>query len=380
MEALIYFAGDVAPYREDPVSIFKHVKQVLSGGDLSFCQLEANLSSRGKRLPHVRATLLYDPKIAKAIKEAGFRIVSFASNHCMDWGEDAFFDTIENLKREGIKVVGVGKNIDEAREPVYVKIADARIAFLAYNSILPEGFWADKNRPGCVPLRAYTLYEQVEPDQPGTPCRILTFPREEDLKEMVTDIKKVKANADIVIVSMHWGVHFIPYVIADYQRIAGHVAIDSGADLIIGTHAHILKGVEVYRDKAIFYSLGNFALELPEKEDLLGVRGTSKDVRYGEYRPYAKYDPEYRTYPFHPEARKTGIVKCVISDKKIKSVSFLPCYIDKTSEPKILDRSDERFNEVVNYLESANREAGISASFRVEGNEVVVWDAKEDFD
>lgn len=375
MSLTLCFVGDVAPYRKKPASIFKNVDHVLKAADLSFCQLEGNLSLRGKRLPHVRATLLYSPDVAKALKEAGFKIVSFASNHCMDWGEEAFFDTIENLRKEGIRVVGAGSNIEEAREAVYFDFKEAVVAYLAYNSILPEGFSADKDRPGCAPLRAYTFYEQVEPDQPGTPCRIHTFLREEDLEQMINDIRKARSRADLVIVSMHWGVHFIPFVIADYQRVAGRAAIDAGADLIIGTHAHILKGVEVYRGKAIFYSLGNFALELPEREELLGVRRTKRDDRYGDYAPYAKYDPEYRTYPFHPDARKTGIVKCRVSNRKIESVSFLPCYIEKTSEPRLLTTTEEKFVEVLSYLERASREAGFDTTFTVEGNEIVVCKA-----
>ncbi len=65
-----------------------------------------------------------------------------------------------------------------------------------------------------------------------------------------------RAQADAVIVSMHWGLHFSFADLADYQRIAGHAAVDAGADLVIGRHTHILKGVEVYRGVPIFHSLG----------------------------------------------------------------------------------------------------------------------------
>ena len=78
---------------------------------------------------------------------------------------------------------------------------------------------------------------------------------------MVEDIKQVRSVADVVIVSMHWGIHFMPAKLATYQKEVGHAAIDAGADLIIGTHPHILKGIEVYKGKVIFYSLGNFAMD-----------------------------------------------------------------------------------------------------------------------
>jgi poly-gamma-glutamate synthesis protein (capsule biosynthesis protein) len=105
----------------------------------------------------------------------------------MDWGQEAFFDTIEALKGEGISVIGVGKNIEEARKPAILESKGSRVAFLAYNTILPMGYWADANRPGCAPMRAWTLYEQIEHDQPGTPAG--STPSQEDSKQWVRILK-----------------------------------------------------------------------------------------------------------------------------------------------------------------------------------------------
>jgi len=377
-DIVLYAVGDVAPYRDDPSSIFRHVKHVLNQGDIVFCQLEANLSHRGTRLPQVRATLLYDPQIARAIKGAGFDVVSFASNHCMDWGREAFFDTIDALKEQELQVIGVGRNIEEARRPAILERKGTQVAFLAYNSILPLGYWAEVDRPGCTPLRAWTLYEPIEPAQPGRPCQIHTFPHRDDLEAMVDDIKKARSQADLVIVSMHCGIHFVPAVLAEYQKEIAHVAIDSGADLIIDTHAHILKGIEVYRGKVIFYSLCNFALELPARKEVLGSQSQRElqDIAiYGthpEWLPYEKPDPEYPTYPFHPDARKTLIVKCIISNKAIKNVSFLPSYINKEAEPEVLSSRDTRFGEVVKYMEEITRSQELGTRYIIEGDEVVI--------
>ena len=371
-DIVLYAVGDIAPDREDPGSIFQHVAGILSGGDIAFCQLEAVLSERGTPLPQARLPCRGKPQIGRAIKDAGFDVVSFASNHCMDWGREAFFDTISALGKEGLSVIGVGKNIEEARKPAIIECKGTRIAFLAYNSILPQGYWANVDRPGCVPMRAFTLYEQVEHDQPGTPCRVHTFPHRDDLNAMVEDIRKAKFQADVVIVSMHWGIHFIPAVLADYQRDMAWVAIDSGADLILGHHAHILKGIEVYAGKVIFYSLCNFALDLRAPKELLERPGHREiEVLNPDWKP----DPEYPTYFMPPDSRKTIIAKCIISNKQIKSVSFLPTYINKQSQPQVLVSGDQRFGEVIEYMEEITRDQGLETRYTVQGDEVVIHES-----
>jgi poly-gamma-glutamate synthesis protein (capsule biosynthesis protein) len=364
---VLYAAGDVAPNREDPGSIFERVSGLLKGGDIVFCQLEANLSNRGTPLPQARLASRAKPETARAIKEAGFNVVSFASNHCMDLGPEAFFDTIDALKDQGLWVIGAGSNIEEARKPTVIECKGSRIALLAYNSILPYGYWADIDKPGCTPLRAWTLYEQVEHDQPGTPCQIHTFPRKDDLRVMVEDISKAKSQANLVILSIHWGIHFIPAVIAEYQREIAHVAIDSGADLILGTHAHILKAIEVYAGKAIFYSLCNFALDLSANKKMLESR-RHKEIQ--KLNPDWQPDPDYPTYYMPRDSRKTIIVKCVIFNGEIKGVSLLPTYINKQSQPEVLTSKDDRFGEVVRYIQEITRDQGLDTNYTIEGDEV----------
>lgn len=369
---VLYAVGDVAPYREDPASIFERVTGVIRQADIAFCQLEINLTHQGTSLPQARLAMRADPKTARAIKQAGFSVVSFASNHCMDWGREAFLDTIGALKRQRLLVIGVGSNIEEARKPAIIERKGNRVAILAYNTILPQGYWAEADRPGCAPMRGITFYEQIEHDQPGTPCRIHTFPHSDDLQAMVDDIRKAKSQADLVILSIHWGIHFIPAVIAEYQREVARVAIDSGADLILGHHAHILKGTEVYKGKVIFYSLCNFALDLsPTKEMLESKRHQEIQVLNPDWQP----DPEYPTYYLPPDSRKTMIARCVISSGEIKSVSFLPTYINKQSQPEVLSAADPRFGEVVGYMEEITQDQGLNARYVVKGDEVLISEA-----
>ena len=217
-------------------------------------------------------------------------------------------------------------------------------------------------------MRAWTIYEQVEPDQPGSLCRTHTFPDRDDLQAMADDIEKAKSNADIVILSMHWGIHFVPAQLADYQRETARKAIDCGADLILGHHPHVLKGIEVYKGKAIMYSLGNFAIEQPAAfmQDLYN---TARHREIEELNP--QWD-EKSEYPLPPETRKSLIIKCIIAQKRIARISFLPVYLRAGSEPEILKSGDERFEDVVRYIDEITSDQEIHTRFAREGDEVVV--------
>jgi hypothetical protein len=367
-EIVLYAVGDVGPKREDPQSMFRHVSGTLKQGDIRFCQLETNLSIRGTPLPQARLPMRAHPNSAQALRDCGFQVVSFASNHCMDFGQEAFFDTIDAIKASGMEPIGVGKDIAEARSPAILESNGTRIAFLAYNSILPSGYWAETDRPGCAPMRAWTIYEQVEPDQPGSLCRTHTFPHKGDLEAMADDIEKTKSNADVVVLSVHWGIHFVPAQLADYQRETARKAIDCGADLILGHHPHILKGIEIYRGKATLYSLGNFAIEQPSAfmQDLY------KTARHKEIEELNPQWDEKSEYPLPPETRKSLIVKCVIAEKRIKRISFLPVYLNVGSEPEILKSGDERFEDVVRYIDEITSGQGLHTRFAREGDEVVI--------
>jgi len=170
-------------------------------------------------------------KVAPALANAGFRVVSLANNHAMDQGAEGLKHTMDALDLVGIKHAGAGMNLAEARKPAILEAHGARVAFLAYTLTFPEEFWAT-------------------PDRPGSP-----FGHEAQVR---ADIAQAKQQADIVLVSFHWGQEG-KTELRDYQKQLGRAAIDAGAGAVIGHHPHVLQGVERYRDGVILYSLGNFA-------------------------------------------------------------------------------------------------------------------------
>lgn len=365
-DVVLLAVGDVGPCRTDTDSIFEHVREDISASDIAFCQLEVNLSERGSRLPQVRHTTRSSPDTARAMRDCGFNVVSVAGNHCMDWGREAFDDTLAALRDAGLAPVGAGANRDEARKPVIVECKGTKVAFLAYCSILPEGFWADENRAGCSPLRAWTIYEQIEKDQPGTPPRIHTFADRADLEAMKEDIGLARAQADVVVLSMHWGIHFVPYAIADYQREVAHAGIDAGADVILGHHAHILKGVEIYRGKPVFYSLCNFALDVPLSPAMMKSKA---------FREIQSLNPDWQpdttcTYTFPPDSQMTAVVRIVLRDGKIQETALLPAYVNLQSQPRLLQPDEPKFADVVSYLAKASVAAGFYTQFTTQGSKV----------
>jgi len=359
-EQVFLAVGDIAPDRDDPNECFDLIRDDLSRAGLVFCQLESVLTATGTRLPQARHAVRGKPQIAEALKRANVGIVSLAGNHCMDWGSEALLESLEHLQAQGLAPVGAGANIAQARRPVVRTLGHTRVAFLAYCSILPMNYWADERRAGCTPMRAWTHYEQVEHDQPGTPCRVHTFAHREDLAALQQDVRQARGQAEVVVVSIHWGIHFVPAVIADYQREVGRAAIDAGASLILGHHAHILKGIEIYRGRPIFYSLGNFAIDL---------RMDQAHAQSKSFREIQTLNPNWipnfdSLYNFPEDSRKTIMVRAQVSASGLGQISVLPCYINDQAQPRLLRPDERRFDEVADYLSSVSQQAQLNLRLR----------------
>ena len=358
--------------RDDYDESFAATADLLRSAEIVFGQLETSFASQGIRLPQARHAVLARPDGAAALKRAGFDVISMAGNHVLDWGNDAFFETKANLEATGLKVVGAGANIAEARQPVLFTLPDGtKVAVLAYSSILPMGYWADERRPGCAPMRAHTVYEQIEHDQPGTPARIHTFPHREDLAAMEADICATKQEADVVVVSHHWGIHFVRASIADYQRDVARAAIAAGADAILGGHAHILKGCELIDGKPVFYSLCNFATDL--RMDPAHAASRS----FQEIRVLAEeWEPDFDSlYNFPKASRLSMMARLEIEGGRIVRSGFLPLYIDRDAVPRLVEPGSARHAEVVDYMAAVTEEAGLNARYRTAGDMVELGEA-----
>ena len=359
--------GDVLIDREDPDSIFRYVADVLRSGDITYANCEQMYSDKGARVK--KLSTYSHPRNIAALQNAGIDVISLANNHTLDHGPEALLDTMERLKTAGLPYIGVGKNLAGARQPVILESKGTTVGFLAYNSVGPEGYEAGENKPGYAPIRAWTFYQQWDP-QPGTPARVISVPYTSDLLAMMDDIRKLRSQVDVLVVCPHWGQHFMPHVVPMYCLDIGHAAVEAGADIVLGTHSHMLKGIEIYKGKAIFYATGNFAIEMCDGTTM-GVPAIEAIKAMSDFYRYVP-DPDYPTYPCHPEAKPTMIVKALIEDGSIKQVRYVPCYVNTLAEPEIVTRADPRAQEVFDYVEAISRSQQFGTRFTWDGDEIII--------
>jgi poly-gamma-glutamate synthesis protein (capsule biosynthesis protein) len=325
--------GDVAPRTANPEAQLAGIAPLLRAADITFGQLEIPLSNEGTRqlFPGFRGPNVPRDadKSAGLLADSGFTVMSLAGNHTMDRSAQAMLASVAAAEGRGIRIIGAGENLAAARKPAIVTVRGTKVGFLAYCSVLPRGFDATRARAGVAPLRARTFYEQVD-WQAGTPPRIVTQTDPGDLAALQEDVRQLRPQVDVVVVSMHWGIHFEPGTIADYQYEAAHAAIDAGADVILGHHGHVIKGVEYYHGKPVFYSLGNVTL-LPR-----GDKG------------------EPLTEGGQVDAQMTMIAKLTIDDGRISRVAIIPCWLDLRLEPEVIPPGDPRFAGFPGYLRRVN--------------------------
>lgn len=209
------------------------------------------------------ASLKQSPEMLKELKMLNVKAVSLANNHMLDYGIEGLFDTIKNLKKEGLLFFGAGKDIREALKPVELKHNSEVFHIYSVSTSLPLEAGAAVGKPGIAPIKVRCVY-YFDPvglqEGPGRPPVTFCEYESSDMRKIAKLLKNdVKAGIK-PIVAMHWGMAY-QRNITDYQREIGHKLIDSGAELVIGHHPHVLQEIEAYKGKMIFYSLGNFLWE-----------------------------------------------------------------------------------------------------------------------
>ncbi|HEY4490283.1 MAG TPA: CapA family protein [Candidatus Paceibacterota bacterium] len=238
----LLFVGDIMLSREiekivykeqDPLYHFLRTAGLTQSTDISFANLEGSVSVRGVNQGSEYSFRTH-PDLLKGLAYAGFDIVSVANNHIFDWGPLAFEDTLMYLKQNAVLPVGGGENYNEAHKPVKIEKNGETFCFLAYSQFAPEYI----SNKGSSP----------------TVARLVEGDIKDDLMQSGNN------GCGFITVSLHWGNEYEAHPTVDQREIA-HVIIDSGANLIIGHHPHVVQDVEEYKDGVIAYSLGNFIFD-----------------------------------------------------------------------------------------------------------------------
>jgi poly-gamma-glutamate synthesis protein (capsule biosynthesis protein) len=206
---------------------FRNIAPILREADVAFANLETPLSDRGRYVGAFRGS----PAFADGLRWAGIDVVSTANNHALDAEGEGLLDTRAALFQAGVGAVGTGRNLEEARRPFIIERQGIKIAFLGYAHYVNLGAaaFALPDRAGVVPLDPFIIKE---------------------------DIARVRDEVDYVAVSFHWAIENSQDTHPAARALA-HDVIDAGADLILGHHPHVPRGVEVYKGKVIVYSFGN---------------------------------------------------------------------------------------------------------------------------
>ncbi len=346
------------PEKADLIDWFGDLAPILQQGDFTLGNLEGPICTGGE--PDIGkagtggAVFKMPPMSAQVMKRAGIDALALANNHTMDLSAGGLLETIQHLDAAGVAWAGGGRNAAEAHRPAMLERNGVRVAFLSYtSSFIPGIHTAGPDKAGLSTVTVTTAYEIPGSIRyaPGVPPRIVTTADRRDVEQMKADVQQAKANADVVVVSWHWGLtryanafgmgvalEEAPFFVLNYQEDMGRAAIDAGADLVMGHHPHRLQGMELYKGKLICYSLCNLAISFGEGHN------------FGE---------------------ESVIVKAYIDAqrKQISRLSFIP--INLPSETMVPYRVPiAQAQSYVDLLTTLSKK--YSTTFRIEGDEIAI--------
>ncbi|MCI8557829.1 MAG: CapA family protein [Lachnospiraceae bacterium] len=237
----LLFAGDLYltellqdKYRRTGIqaAVTEELLEFLKEGDLFILNQEFPFGTTGEAMEEKEYTFRVPPDLVSFPAELGVDLVTLANNHMLDFGRGPLTETLAALDGAGIAHVGAGEDLEAAKALKTFEIQGKTIGFLGASRVIPEASWnASKYNSGL-----FTTY---------------------DATQLVTEIGKAKESCDFVAVLVHWGIERNTFP-EDYQKTLARQYIDAGADAVIGSHPHVLQGIEYYQGKPIFYSLGNF--------------------------------------------------------------------------------------------------------------------------
>ncbi len=389
------YTGDVGPGGDDTESYFVGVKKMLEEADVRAGQFEVPyVNEASEYVLESKTTKVLTPLIGR------FDVMTFSSNHTYDLGPLGVKDSIDWLKQNNILYTGAGMNIKEACTPAIFEKEGVRFGFLGYNAYGPKMSFAAKNKPGAAYIGFTRAYIPLNDDISKHDNDLYDFKKpihieEQDVKvenfidiksymKMADEIANLKQECDIVSVYFHKGRGHTRAEVADYERFLCHVAVDAGADVIFASHAHLLRGCEIYKGVTIYHGLNNLVLWAPGlNPNYKGPRSKNTEEYDGEEwvrRRQERFgfipDPTYVTYPFHPESIYTIAAKCIIEDGKITETRFVPIIVEKPGIPFVVGRNNGG-ERVLEYMNEITEEANLNCSYEWDGDELVIREKKK---
>ena len=359
---------------ERSADFLQGVAPMMEQADLVLAQLEVPYTDRAPEMKGLsRSPSTLEP--LKGLVDA----LTLAGNHVYDAGEVGVEDTTAWLKENGIPFTGGGRNLEEASVPVIVDMDGCKVGYISYNCVGPKATWAGPGKSGNPYVEILTYFDMGDVANPGGPPeRTVTWPEPSTFARMKREIAALREQCDILCVYLHKGIVHKPVKLADYEQTVAYAAIDAGADVVTSSHSHILHGIEVYKGKTIYHGLNNFVVWAPYlrpdfKRNLgdtkLAVDAELEWARKRQERFGFVPDPDYPTYPFHPESVNTVAAKCIVEDGKIVETRYVPMIVDKEGVTRVVTRENGG-QQVFDYMHKITDGAGLNADFEWVGDEV----------
>lgn len=363
--------GDIILDEPDPDRFFAPSAATTISADVAIGHVEVPHTDRGIGFSTDVPAPAAPPEHLTALTTAGFDVATLAGNHMFDQGAPGVIDTVETLRGLGIATAGAGADLDAARRPAIVERQGLAVGVLSYNCVGPKDSWATGSKAGCAYVEVLTHYE-LDHASPGGPPSIYTFATPTTLDAMADDIRALRGEVDVVVVAFHKGIGHTPAAVAMYEPAVAKAAVDAGAHIVVGHHAHIMRGIEVHHGSPIFHGLGNFvtvtrALSLesnPSPERLAWAK--RREQLFG-FSP----DPDMPYYPFHPESRHAAIAWCEVGRGGVEWSGFVPCRIDDEARPVPVGW-DEGGADVAAYVADISVRAGLRVHLERDGDRVRV--------
>lgn len=354
MSIRLAFVGDLMLSAPDPDAYFADAAPLLRSADIAIGHLEWPHTARGQVSVVDIPAPACPPAALDAMAEAGIEVATMAGNHMFDQGVFGVVDSVDALRERGIAPVGAGATLDDARRPAIVERGGIRVGFLSYNCVGPRESWATSVKAGVAPLRIINHYE-LDIASPGSAPREYTSVDPDTAQELRADVAALAAQVDIVCVSLHKGMGFVRAALAQYEREATRLAIDAGAHVVIGHHAHILRGVEVDRGRPVFHGINHFVPAYTPETDPLDPRARRPRPRKTPSIGFFEPDPGTAPFPFPRESRHTMIATVEVDASGVVSAGFVPCWIGDDAHPRPV--GGEAARATVQYVADISREA-----------------------
>jgi poly-gamma-glutamate synthesis protein (capsule biosynthesis protein) len=365
-KTILAAVGDVYVDRPDVDGALAGIRPLLAAADVTFGNFEGVLSDRHSVVPGASSAAI--APVANGSCLADFDVMSLANNHCMDAGHGGLVDTVRTLADQTVRAVGAGENLTEALSPQLVRRGDVQLAVLAVTAVLQHGAEARPGVAGVAPLRADDCYLPLYPGVrcPGVAPRVVSILNESDWDALAAAIGRAKATGAVVAVSVHWGDHTRPWVLTDHERLCAELIADAGADVILGHHQHILRGMDYVAGVPVWYGLGHAVFDQPRMGaelaaygfDVTGMSSAQLEATFGEYGIFPR--PEHPSFPFHSLARMTAVAVLELDAGGVGRCGAVPCVIDADGVARPLARDSAEWARVLEFLTECQTRAGLA--------------------